>query len=207
MNREPRQRLVERHDRGVIRHASSLYGASLERIPLSVYLPETGNADIVLLASTEGRGFEVKAVPQGFGNISRPLGGNQQKDHRSQARADHPLIGLVRWHGDSQKVDHGSIQIACVRHLAGEFLAGITGKRRSGCPVSEDLNAQQLQAVGEEISDVEFIHEALPAIHLYRSRSQRNLKGDLRRQSQVWARAGFLRRRSAGQEKQRRAKR
>jgi murein peptide amidase A len=53
MHRET-QRLVERRDRGVIRHASSVYGASLDGIPLTVYLPETGSAEIVVLASIHG---------------------------------------------------------------------------------------------------------------------------------------------------------
>ncbi|HEV2721254.1 MAG TPA: murein tripeptide amidase MpaA, partial [Thermoanaerobaculia bacterium] len=41
--------LVERRDRGVIRHAGSVYGASAEGIPLTVYLPNSGNAESVIL--------------------------------------------------------------------------------------------------------------------------------------------------------------
>ncbi|MDQ6801066.1 MAG: murein tripeptide amidase MpaA [Acidobacteriota bacterium] len=62
MNRETQQRLVERRDRGVIRHASSVYGASLERVPLTVYLPETGTAQIVVLASIHGDEAETTVV-------------------------------------------------------------------------------------------------------------------------------------------------
>jgi protein MpaA len=61
MNREP-QRLVERRDRGVIRHPSSVYGQSLEGIPLAVYLPETGFADLVVLASIHGDEAETTVV-------------------------------------------------------------------------------------------------------------------------------------------------
>lgn len=49
-----RQRLVERKERGVIRHASSVYGTSLEGIPLTVYLPDQAPADVVVLAAIHG---------------------------------------------------------------------------------------------------------------------------------------------------------
>ncbi|HEX9162715.1 MAG TPA: murein tripeptide amidase MpaA [Thermoanaerobaculia bacterium] len=62
MNREPQQRLVERRDRGVIRHASSVYGASLEGNPLTVHLPDTGSAGIVVLASIHGDEAETTVV-------------------------------------------------------------------------------------------------------------------------------------------------
>lgn len=52
MNHE--QRLVERNDRGVIRHASSVYGTSVDSLPLTVYLPESGCAEIVILAAIHG---------------------------------------------------------------------------------------------------------------------------------------------------------
>lgn len=48
------QQLVERRDRGVIHHASSVYGTSVDGIPLAVYLPESGNAEIVVLAAIHG---------------------------------------------------------------------------------------------------------------------------------------------------------
>lgn len=54
MKPEQPQRLVERRDRGVIRHAASVYGASLEGVPLTVYLPDSGSAGIVVLASIHG---------------------------------------------------------------------------------------------------------------------------------------------------------
>ena len=54
MKHETEQRVVERRDRGVIRHAGSVYGASLGGVPLTVYLPETGSAEIVVLASIHG---------------------------------------------------------------------------------------------------------------------------------------------------------
>ncbi|MDP9193596.1 MAG: murein tripeptide amidase MpaA [Acidobacteriota bacterium] len=52
MNHE--QRLVERNDRGVIRHASSVYGTSVDGVPLTVYLPESGSSKIVILAAIHG---------------------------------------------------------------------------------------------------------------------------------------------------------
>jgi len=61
MNREPQQ-MVERRDRGVIRHASSVYGASLEGIPLTAYLPDTAGAEIVILASIHGDEAETTVV-------------------------------------------------------------------------------------------------------------------------------------------------
>src|SRR5712691_1514910 len=84
MNREPEQRLVERRDRGVIRHPSSVYGASLDGIPLTVYLPETGSADIVVLASIHGDEAEttvvvseaLRCVPQGDLQVAVILCGN-----------------------------------------------------------------------------------------------------------------------------------
>jgi murein peptide amidase A len=48
------QPLVERRDRGVIRHASSVYGTSLEGVPLTVYLPDAGSAEIVILSAIHG---------------------------------------------------------------------------------------------------------------------------------------------------------
>ncbi len=62
MNGEPQQRLVERRDRGVIRHASSVYGASLEGVPLIAYLPDTAHAEIVVLASIHGDEAETTVV-------------------------------------------------------------------------------------------------------------------------------------------------
>jgi protein MpaA len=54
MNRDPQQPLVERRDRGVVRHASESYGASLQGVPLNVFLPETGGAELLVLAAIHG---------------------------------------------------------------------------------------------------------------------------------------------------------
>lgn len=54
MNPATEQQLVERHDRGVIRHGSSVYGASVDGMPLTVYLPDSGRAEIVVLAAIHG---------------------------------------------------------------------------------------------------------------------------------------------------------
>ncbi len=48
------QQLVDRHDRGVIRHGSSVYGASVDGMPLTVYLPDSSGAEIVILAAIHG---------------------------------------------------------------------------------------------------------------------------------------------------------
>ncbi|HEX6640494.1 MAG TPA: murein tripeptide amidase MpaA [Thermoanaerobaculia bacterium] len=53
-NRATEQPLVPRHDRGVLRHASSVYGTSLDGILLTVYLPESGGAEILILAAIHG---------------------------------------------------------------------------------------------------------------------------------------------------------
>jgi len=62
MNAEHEPRLVARRDRGVIRHAISQYGSSLEGLPLHVHLPESGAADIVVLASIHGDESETTVV-------------------------------------------------------------------------------------------------------------------------------------------------
>jgi murein peptide amidase A len=55
-------RLLERHDRGVIRHATSAYGTSREGIPLTIHLPESGTAEILLLAAIHGDEAETTVV-------------------------------------------------------------------------------------------------------------------------------------------------
>jgi protein MpaA len=54
--------LVDRRDRGVIRHPSMAYGASVDGIPLTVYLPDSGRAEIVVLASIHGDEGETTVV-------------------------------------------------------------------------------------------------------------------------------------------------
>ena len=48
------QRMVERRDRGVLRHPSSVYGVSVEGVPLTVHLPDDERAEILILASIHG---------------------------------------------------------------------------------------------------------------------------------------------------------
>ncbi|HEX8618879.1 MAG TPA: murein tripeptide amidase MpaA [Thermoanaerobaculia bacterium] len=48
------QHLVERRDRGVIRHTPTVYGTSVEGMPLTVYLPDSGNAELLVLAAIHG---------------------------------------------------------------------------------------------------------------------------------------------------------
>ena len=62
VTRGTEHRLVERCDRGTLRHASSVYGTSLEGIPLTVYLPESGKAPLVVLASIHGDEVETTVV-------------------------------------------------------------------------------------------------------------------------------------------------
>jgi protein MpaA len=62
MNHETEQRLVERRDRAVIRHGSSVYGTSVEGIPLTVYLPDRGDGEIVILAAIHGDEAETTVV-------------------------------------------------------------------------------------------------------------------------------------------------
>jgi protein MpaA len=54
VNPATEQQLVERHDRGVIRHPSSVYGTSVDGTPLTVYLPHSGGAEILVLAAIHG---------------------------------------------------------------------------------------------------------------------------------------------------------
>ena len=54
MNPTTERQLVQRGDRGVIRHPISVYGASVDGIPLTVYLPDSGGAEIVILAAIHG---------------------------------------------------------------------------------------------------------------------------------------------------------
>jgi protein MpaA len=62
MESEPQQRLVARRDRGEIRHANEAYGASLDGVPLTVYLPEPGTAEILVLSAIHGDEPETTVV-------------------------------------------------------------------------------------------------------------------------------------------------
>lgn len=48
------QRLVERRDRGVLRHESTVYGTSADGLPLTVHLPDSGRAELLILAAIHG---------------------------------------------------------------------------------------------------------------------------------------------------------
>ena len=54
--------LVQRRERGVIRHDASHYGASLDGLPLTVYLPDTKTAELLVLASIHGDEPETTVV-------------------------------------------------------------------------------------------------------------------------------------------------
>ena len=54
--------LIERSQRGVIRHTGTVYGKSVEGNPLTVWLPETNKPDILVLASIHGDEAETTVV-------------------------------------------------------------------------------------------------------------------------------------------------
>lgn len=54
--------LVERRDRGVLRHAATTYGTSVDGLPLTVYLPHSGRAEVVILAAIHGDESETTVV-------------------------------------------------------------------------------------------------------------------------------------------------
>lgn len=56
------QPLVERRGRGVLRHAATVYGASVDGIPLTVYLPDSERAGLVILAAIHGDEAETTVV-------------------------------------------------------------------------------------------------------------------------------------------------
>ncbi len=54
MDHGSEQRLVERRDRGAIRHTASSYGASVDGVPLTIFEPEGGSAELLVLAAIHG---------------------------------------------------------------------------------------------------------------------------------------------------------
>lgn len=54
--------LVERRERGGIRHAGTTYGMSVDGVPLTLYLPDSGSAEIVVLAAIHGDEAETTVV-------------------------------------------------------------------------------------------------------------------------------------------------
>jgi murein peptide amidase A len=48
------QQLVPRRERGVLRHPGTAYGASVDGVPLTVHLPESGSAELLILAAIHG---------------------------------------------------------------------------------------------------------------------------------------------------------
>ena len=55
-------KLVPRHDRGIIRHASSTYGTSVDGVPLTIYMPDRGDPQLLILASIHGDETETTVV-------------------------------------------------------------------------------------------------------------------------------------------------
>lgn len=62
MTQQEEQVLVERRERGVVRHASSAYGISVEGVPLTVFHPDRGDVEILVLASIHGDEAETTVV-------------------------------------------------------------------------------------------------------------------------------------------------
>src|SRR5436309_11098930 len=56
------QRLVERRDRGVLRHPSSKFGESVDGVPLTMHRPDSGRAEILILAAIHGDEAETTVV-------------------------------------------------------------------------------------------------------------------------------------------------
>ena len=54
--------LVARHDRGELRHIATPYGTSVDGIPLTVYLPDSERAELVILAAIHGDEAETTVV-------------------------------------------------------------------------------------------------------------------------------------------------
>ncbi|HEV8431863.1 MAG TPA: murein tripeptide amidase MpaA, partial [Thermoanaerobaculia bacterium] len=54
--------LVPRRDRGVIRHPHQTYGSSVDGVPLTVFLPDSGSAAVLILASIHGDEAETTVV-------------------------------------------------------------------------------------------------------------------------------------------------
>ena len=55
-------KLVERRDRGVLRHPAATYGSSVDGIPLTVYLPDSDRAELLILAAIHGDETETTVV-------------------------------------------------------------------------------------------------------------------------------------------------
>lgn len=62
MSRRTELPLVERRDRGVIRHPESVYGNSVDGVPLRIHLPDSSRAEILILASIHGDEAETTVV-------------------------------------------------------------------------------------------------------------------------------------------------
>jgi len=56
------QSLVPRRDRGVIRHRSTTYGSSVDGLPLTMYVPDAGDAEVLILAAIHGDESETTVV-------------------------------------------------------------------------------------------------------------------------------------------------
>lgn len=62
MSETSQQRLVERRDRGVLRHPGSRYGTTVDGLPLTVYLPDSGAAELLIMAAIHGDEAETTVV-------------------------------------------------------------------------------------------------------------------------------------------------
>lgn len=100
MNREAELQLVERRERGEIRHAGTVYGTSLQGVPLRAFLPGQAAAGVVVLASIHGDEAETTVV------VSEALRCLRQDDLRAAvilcANPDGLLLGT---RGNARGVD------------------------------------------------------------------------------------------------------
>jgi protein MpaA len=54
--------LVPRRDRGVLRHPHQTYGSSVDGLPLTVYMPDSRSAEVLILAAIHGDEAETTVV-------------------------------------------------------------------------------------------------------------------------------------------------
>jgi protein MpaA len=62
MTSAPTPNLVPRRDRGLLRHEATTYGTSVDGLPLTVYLPEGGAAELLVMAAIHGDESETTVV-------------------------------------------------------------------------------------------------------------------------------------------------
>jgi murein peptide amidase A len=166
MSEEGQQRLVQRRDRGVLRHAGSTYGTSLEELPLTVYLPAGEMADVLVLASIHGDEPEttvvvseaLRCIPAGELKAAVVLCGNPDgmlRGTRGNARGVDLNRNFPTSNWDSAPVFHKT-RMADARDIA---------LSPGDAPASEPETKALLNLIGEiEARAVVTLHAALACI-------------------------------------------